>query len=332
MELSIKERGNIMSLIATGSYAPKLSLENDHLTNLVDTSSEWIEKRTGIKKRNISNGENTSDLAYEAGKIAIENSGVPIDEIDLVLVATITPDHFTPSTASIVQGKLGIKNAIAFDLSAGCTGFVYALGVASSMIKNGIAKNALIVGSEVLSKVIDYSDRNTCVIFGDGAGAIVLTKDLNKKIKDIYLQGEYDTEHNIQIQSVNVNNPLVTSEEASTLPRLSMNGGEVYKFALGALSELIEVLLERNHLNSDDIKYIVPHQANFRIIESVSKKLNIDVSKFYVNIADYGNTSSASIPIALAEMNSQGLLKKGDKIILAGFGAGLTWGSVLLEW
>lgn len=321
-----------MSLIATGSYAPKLSLENDHLTNLVDTSSEWIEKRTGIKKRNISNGENTSDLAYEAGKIAIENSGVPIDEIDLVLVATITPDHFTPSTASIVQGKLGIKNAIAFDLSAGCTGFVYALGVASSMIKNGIAKNALIVGSEVLSKVIDYSDRNTCVIFGDGAGAIVLTKDLNKKIKDIYLQGEYDTEHNIQIQSVNVNNPLVTSEEASTLPRLSMNGGEVYKFALGALSELIEVLLERNNLKSEDIKYIVPHQANFRIIESVSKKLNIDVNKFYVNIADYGNTSSASIPIALAEMNSQGLLKKGDKIILAGFGAGLTWGSVLLEW
>lgn len=321
-----------MSLIATGSYAPKLSLENDHLTNLVDTSSEWIEKRTGIKKRNISAGENTSDLAYEAGKIAIENSGVSADEIDLVLVATITPDHFTPSTASIVQGKLGIKNAIAFDLSAGCTGFVYALGVANSMIKNGIAKNALIIGSEVLSKVIDYSDRNTCVIFGDGAGAIVLTKDLNEKIKDIYLQGEYDTGHNIQIQSVNVNNPLVTSEEASTLPRLSMNGGEVYKFALGALSELIEVLLERNNLSSEDIKYIVPHQANFRIIEAVSKKLNIDIDKFFVNIENYGNTSSASIPIALAEMNAQGLLKKGDKIILAGFGAGLTWGSVLLEW
>ncbi len=332
MELSIKERGKIMSLIATGSYAPKLSLENDHLTNLVDTSSEWIEKRTGIKKRNISAGENTSDLAYEAGKIAIENSGVSADEIDLVLVATITPDHFTPSTASIVQGKLGIKNAIAFDLSAGCTGFVYALGVANSMIKNGIAKNALIIGSEVLSKVIDYSDRNTCVIFGDGAGAIVLTKDLNEKIKDIYLQGEYDTGHNIQIQSVNVNNPLVTSEEASTLPRLSMNGGEVYKFALGALSELIEVLLERNNLSSEDIKYIVPHQANFRIIEAVSKKLNIDIDKFFVNIENYGNTSSASIPIALAEMNAQGLLKKGDKIILAGFGAGLTWGSVLLEW
>ena len=321
-----------MSLIATGSYAPKLSLENDHLTNLVDTSSEWIEKRTGIKKRNISAGENTSDLAYEAGKIAIENSGVSADEIDLVLVATITPDHFTPSTASIVQGKLGIKNAIAFDLSAGCTGFVYALGVASSMIGRGIAKNALIIGSEVLSKVIDYSDRNTCVIFGDGAGAIVLTKDLNEKIKDIYLQGEYDTGHNIQIQSVNVNNPLVTSEEASTLPRLSMNGGEVYKFALGALSELIEVLLERNNLSSEDIKYIVPHQANFRIIEAVSKKLNIDIDKFFVNIENYGNTSSASIPIALAEMNAQGLLKKGDKIILAGFGAGLTWGSVLLEW
>lgn len=321
-----------MSLIATGSYAPKLSLENDHLTNLVDTSSEWIEKRTGIKKRNISAGENTSDLAYEAGKIAIESSGVSTDEIDLVLVATITPDHFTPSTASIVQGKLGIKNAIAFDLSAGCTGFVYALGVASSMIGRGIAKNALIIGSEVLSKVIDYSDRNTCVIFGDGAGAIVLTKELNEKIKDIYLQGEYDTGHNIQIQSVNVNNPLVTSEEASTLPRLSMNGGEVYKFALGALSELIEVLLERNNLKNEDIKYIVPHQANFRIIEAVSKKLNIDINKFYVNIENYGNTSSASIPIALAEMNSQGLLKKGDKIILAGFGAGLTWGSVLLEW
>lgn len=321
-----------MSLIATGSYAPKLSLENDHLTTLVDTSSEWIEKRTGIKKRNISAGENTSDLAYKAAQSAIQNSGISIDEIDLVLVATITPDHFTPSTASIVQGKLGIKNAIAFDLSAGCTGFVYALGVASSMIGKGIAKNALIIGSEVLSKVIDYSDRNTCVIFGDGAGAIVLTKDLNEKIKDIYLQGEYDTGHNIQIQSVNVSNALFSSEIESSLPKLSMNGGEVYKFALGALNELIQVLLERNNLSSDDITYIVPHQANFRIIEAVSKKLNIDINKFYVNIENYGNTSSASIPIALAEMNSKGLLKKGDKIILAGFGAGLTWGSILVEW
>lgn len=321
-----------MSLIATGSYAPKLSLENDHLTKLVDTSSEWIEKRTGIKKRNISSGENTSDLAYKAAQIAIENSGVSIEEIDLVLVATITPDHFTPSTASIVQGKLGIKNAVAFDLSAGCTGFVYALGVASSMIGKGIAKNALVIGSEVLSKVIDYSDRNTCVIFGDGAGAIVLTKDLNEKIKDIYLQGEYDTAHNIQIQSVTVNNALFTADEKSALPKLSMNGGEVYKFALGALNELIQVLLDRNNLSSEDIKYVVPHQANFRIIEAVSKKLNIDINKFYVNIENYGNTSSASIPIALAEMNSKGLLQKGDKIILAGFGAGLTWGSVLLEW
>ncbi|WP_036931752.1 beta-ketoacyl-ACP synthase III [Proteocatella sphenisci] len=321
-----------MSLISTGSYAPKFSLGNDHLTTLVDTSSEWIEKRTGIKKRNISAGENTSDLAYEAGKQAIENSNVNLEDIDLVLVATITPDHFTPSTASMVQGKLGIKNAVAFDISAGCTGFVYALGIASSMIKNGIAKNALVIGSEVLSKVLDYTDRNTCVIFGDGAGALVLTKDLNDKIKDIYLQGEYDTAHNIQIQSVNVNNAMHTSQDASTLPKLSMNGGEVYKFALGALSELIEVILERNNLTNDDIKYIVPHQANFRIIETVAKKLGIDINKFYMNIENYGNTSSASIPIALAEMNNLGLLKKGDKIIIAGFGAGLTWGSILIEW
>jgi len=321
-----------MSLISTGSYAPKFSLSNDHLTTLVDTSSEWIEKRTGIKKRNISAGENTSDLAYEAGKQAIENSNVSLEDIDLVLVATITPDHFTPSTASMVQGKLGIKNAVAFDISAGCTGFVYALGIASSMIKNGIANNALVIGSEVLSKVLDYTDRNTCVIFGDGAGALVLTKDLNDKIKDIYLQGEYDTAHNIQIQSVSVNNAMHTAQDVSTLPKLSMNGGEVYKFALGALSELIEVILERNNLTNDDIKYIVPHQANFRIIETVAKKLGIDINKFYMNIENYGNTSSASIPIALAEMNSLGLLKKGDKIIIAGFGAGLTWGSILIEW
>jgi len=321
-----------MSLIATGSYAPKLSLGNDHLTTLVDTSSEWIEKRTGIKSRNISGGENTSDLAYEAAKLAIENSDIELDDIDLVLVATITPDHFTPSTASIVQGKLGINHAIAFDLSAGCTGFVYALGVASSMINSGIAKNALIVGAEVLSKVIDYTDRNTCVIFGDGAGALVLTKELNKKIKDVYLRGEYDKNHNIQIQSVSVNNTLFTSEIETSHPRLSMNGGEVYKFALGALNELIQVILDRNNLTSNDIKYIIPHQANFRIIEAVSKKLNIDIDKFYMNIENYGNTSSASIPIALAEINNLGLLQKGDKIILAGFGAGLTWGSILIEW
>lgn len=321
-----------MSLISTGSYAPKFSLENEHLTKLVDTSTEWIEKRTGIKRRNISAGENTSDLAYEAAKQAIENSGVALEDIDLVLVATITPDHFTPSTASIVQGKLGIKNAVAFDLSAGCTGFVYALGVASSMIKNGIANNALVIGSEVLSKVIDYADRNTCVIFGDGAGALVLTKELNNKIKDVYLQGEYDTAHNIQIQSVNVSNAMFTAQDESQLPKLTMNGGEVYKFALGALSELVQVIMERNSLTSEDIKYIVPHQANFRIIEAVSKKLEIDINKFYMNIENYGNTSSASIPIALAEMNSLGLLQKGDKIIIAGFGAGLTWGSILIEW
>lgn len=321
-----------MSLIATGSYAPEFIMGNDHLTTLVDTSSEWIEKRTGIKNRNISSGENTSDLAYKAGKLAVENSDIELDEIDLVLVATITPDHFTPSTASIVQGKLGIKNAIAFDLSAGCSGFVYALGIASSMIGSGIAKNALVIGAEVLSKVLDYTDRGTCIIFGDGAGALVLTKELNNKIKDVYLQGEYDKNHNIQIQSVSVNNPLYTSDVLSSHPRLSMNGGEVYKFALGALSELIQVILDRNNLTSNDIKYIIPHQANARIIDAVSKKLDISIDKFFMNIENYGNTSSASIPIALAEINELGLLEKGDKIILAGFGAGLTWGSILIEW
>lgn len=330
-----------MDLISTGSYAPKFNLENDVLLQFVDTSSEWIEKRTGIKKRNISSGENTSDLAYEAAKIAIKNSNINIDEIDLVLVATITPDNFTPSTASIVQGKLGINNAIAFDISAGCSGFVYALGVASSMLGNNIARNALVIGAEVLSKAIDYSDRNTCILFGDGAGAILLTQELNEKIKDIYLKGEYDKNNNILLQSMNVQNAVIENTslasstiniEASLSPKISMNGNEVYKFALGALSEVIEVILERNNLSEDDIKYIIPHQANFRIIEAVSKKLNIDIGKFFMNIENYGNTSAASIPIALAEINELGLLNKGDKIILAGFGAGLTWGSILIEW
>lgn len=319
-----------MKLIATGSCTPEFELENHHLTEMVDTNSEWIVKRTGIKKRKISNGENTSDLACGAAIKALENSGLNADEIDLVLVATITPDHFTPSTASVVQGKLGIKNAIAFDLSAGCSGFVYALGVASSMIKNGVAKNALIIGAEVLSKVLDYTDRNTCIIFGDGAGAMVLTKELNSKIKDVYLKGEYDKDLNIHIGSVGVSNAIVQSEQIQS--KLSMNGQEVYKFALGALTELIEVLLERNNLTKDDIKYIVPHQANLRIVDSVAKKLGIGIEKFYMNIENYGNTSAASIPIALAEINEMGLLQKGDKIILAGFGAGLTWGSILIEW
>lgn len=319
-----------MSLIATGSCAPEFNLENHHLTDMVDTNSEWIIKRTGIKKRRISMGENTSDLACGAAQKALQNSEVAPEEIDLVLVATITPDHFTPSTASVVQGKLGINNAIAFDLSAGCSGFVYALGVASSMLSKGIAKNALVIGAEVLSKVLDYTDRNTCVIFGDGAGALVLTQALNSKIKDVYLKGEYDKDLNIHIGSVGVSNAIVQGEQG--MSKLSMNGQEVYKFALGALSELIEVLLHRNNLTKEDIKYIIPHQANLRIIDTVAKKLGIGMDKFYMNIENYGNTSAASIPIALAEMNELGLLKKGDKIILAGFGAGLTWGSILIEW
>lgn len=321
-----------MNDIATGSYLPPFVLSNEDLSEFVDTSSEWITQRTGIEERRVSEGETTAMLGAKAAQKAIQRAGISNDEIDLLILATVTPDAMAPSTASFIQGILGIKNAVTFDLVAGCTGFVYALSVASSMLKSGIGSKALIIGAEVFSKCINYEDRGSCILFGDGAGAMVLSREQAERIKDVYLNASFDEKLTITLGGMKNAESFPPKRDAMESPLLAINGQEVYKFAVPALEDCVRTLLERNDLTGEDIAYIVPHQANQRIIASASKNLKIDPDKFFVNIQKVGNTSSASIPIALDEMNDKGLLKKGDKVILAGFGSGLTWGSILISW
>lgn len=321
-----------MDNIATGSYLPSFVLSNEMFSEFVDTDSEWIIQRTGIEERRVSQGETTAMLGAKAAKAAIELSGLSADEIDLIILASVTPDALAPTTASYMQGALGIQNAIVFDLVAGCTGFVYALSVAHSMIRSKVARNALIVGSEVFSKCLDYSDRGSCILFGDGAGAAVITADMQSRIEDIYLNGEFDKNLSIVIDAQQPIAEFPPTRDLKSADLLRLDGKEVYKFAVPALEDCVRTLLERNQLTAEDIAYIIPHQANRRIVQSAAKNLKISPDKFFVNIHKYGNTSSASIPIALDELNREGKLKRGDKIILAGFGAGLTWGSVLITW
>ena len=307
-----------MNDIATGSYLPPFVLSNEDLSEFVDTSSEWITQRTGIEERRVSEGETTAMLGAKAAQKAIQRAGISNDEIDLLILATVTPDAMAPSTASFIQGILGIKNAVTFDLVAGCTGFVYALSVASSMLKSGIGSKALIIGAEVFSKCINYEDRGSCILFGDGAGAMVLSREQAERIKDVYLNASFDEKLTITLGGMKNAESFPPKRDAMESPLLAINGQEVYKFAVPALEDCVRTLLERNDLTGEDIAYIVPHQANQRIIASASKNLKIDPDKFFVNIQKVGNTSSASIPIALDEMNDKGLLKKGDKVILAG--------------
>lgn len=316
-----------------GSYAPQHRVTNEELTKLVDTSDEWIETRTGIKERRISTGENTSDLAYEAGRRALKDSNLRPEDIDLIICATITPDYFMPSVACMVQGRLGAGKAVAFDLAAACTGFVYALVTAAKFIEAGMYQNILVIGADTNSKIIDWQDRSTCVLFGDGAGAAVLSASKDKKgliAADLSSDG---TKYSILISpAVSLFNPYVPHKVGDADHAIRMQGQEVFKFAVRTVLENIQGVLLKAELKIEDIKYIIPHQANRRIIEHVAKLGAIDPEKFYINLDRYGNTSSGSIGIALEEMQRANRLGPGDKIILVGFGGGMTSGAILLEW
>lgn len=320
-----------MGFISTGSYLPPLVVGNSALSGFVDTSDEWIAQRTGIEQRHVAISEGVAEMGAKAAKLALTSAGLDPQDIDLIILASITADTVAPTAANYIQGLLGIKNAIVFDLAAACSGFVYSLSVAVAMIKTGLAQNALLIGAENFSKVLNYEDRGSCILFGDGSGAVIINKENINKFTDFYLNASFDDKLSI---TLNTSKPLAEfppSRDKVQQQLLAMDGKEVYKFAIVALEDCIKTLLERNNLTADNIAYIVPHQANMRIVQSVSKNMKIDIDKFYMNISQVGNTSAASIPIALDSMNQKGLLKKGDKIILAGFGAGLTWGSVLLE-
>lgn len=318
-------------MIGFGLYTPKNLVENEKLQEFLETSDEWIRTRTGIERRYISLYENTSDLAVEASKKALSQAGLSPEDIDLIIVATVTPDNFTPSTACIVQDKLGAKNAWAFDINAACTGFIYALKLGRSLIRSGEANNALIIGAETLSKALNWEDRGSCVLFGDGAGATVLTStEEDCGIKCVNVKSDGSKGDSLVIQGLPLNSPFKDEKEVSE-NYINMNGREIFKFATKVMEESIVEILEKENIKIEDIAAIIPHQANLRIIDYVVKRLGIPREKFITNLQNYGNTSGASIPIALCESIDEGNLKKGDNIIMVGFGGGLTWGAALIK-
>lgn len=314
-----------MKILGFGKAVPRKIVTNDDLSKFVETSDEWIFQRTGIRERRISD-ENTSELAYRSAVDAIKNSNIDKNEIDLIVCATITPDNFTPSVACMVQEKLGLgDNVTAFDVNAACTGFVFALKIVASML-NTYHKKALVIGCETLSKIINFEDRNTCVLFGDGAGAIVVEKD--EKNEEFYTCS-LGNDKDLIAENVEMNFEMKNKVLKSGF--LKMDGKEVFKFAINVVEKSIDNILDRTNLKLEDIKLIIPHQANQRIISNVAKKLNVDNDKFFVNLEKYGNTSAASVPMALCEAFESKKITKGDKVILVGFGGGLTWGSTIIE-
>ncbi|MBX4261997.1 ketoacyl-ACP synthase III [Clostridium estertheticum] len=322
---------NEVQIIGTGSYAPLNIMTNHELSKIVDTSDEWIVSMTGIKQRHISTGENTSDLATKAANEALVDANIKAEDIDLIIVASTSPDQFVPATACIVQGNIGAVNAMAFDISAACTGFIFALNIAMQFLKTGQRKRALIIGADVLSKIVDWTDRNTCILFGDGAGAAVLEAGSVRGIISVNSASEGQKGKFLTCPTVDVKN-IYTKGNENFKATISMDGKEIFKFAVKTIASSISRILNENNYTLDDIKYVVCHQANFRIIEFVVRKLKADKDKFFVNLDKYGNTSAASIAIAMDEMNKEKLLTAGDKIILVGFGGGLTYGASLIEW
>ncbi len=321
------------TIIGTGSYLPDHILTNDDMAKLVETSDEWITTRTGIKERRISTGETTSDLAYEASFRALKRAGLGAEDLDLIICATISPDSFMPSVACMVQERLGAMNAAAFDLTAACSGLIYAATCATSFIENGMYQNVLVVGAETLSKALDWTDRSTCVLFGDGAGAVVLSATESKKgIMATKLLSDGSKQDYLCLSAIPLVNPFIEKEQGQERPAITMKGQEVFKFAVRSIVDLIHTVLQQSETSEEDIKYIVAHQANARILEHAAKSSGIPIEKFYMNLDRYGNTSAATIGIALDEMVQNELLQPGDKVILIGFGGGMTSGAILVEW
>lgn len=316
-----------LDLYGFGYSIPKKVISNDMLSEIMDTSDEWISKRTGIKERHYSD-VNTSTLALDAAKKALKDSNIDPKDIGLLICATITPDSITPSVACMLLDELNINGIMAFDINAACSGFIYALNTASSIMTANNIKYALVVGCEVLSKILDYSDRGTSILFGDGAGAVVIGAEKNDA--SFICHAKTDVDNVLYAPFISLNDPFKNSTVENHF--LHMNGQEVYKFAITSCESIIKEILDKNNLSIDDISYVIPHQANLRIINSFASKLGIDMNKIYVNLDKYGNTSAASVAIALAEAKEKKLIKKGDKLLLVGFGAGLTWAATIIEY
>ncbi len=322
----------IYSRIAgTGSYLPEKVLTNDDLSKLVDTSDEWIASRTGIRQRHIAaDGETTSDLSYHAAVRALEAAGVEASELDLIVLGTTTPDIIFPSTACLVQHRLGANGCPAFDVNAACSGFIYALSIADQFIRSGSAKTVLVIGAETLTRMLDWTDRDTCVLFGDGAGAVVLKADSEAGILSTHLHADGGKKELLY-------NPVGVSvgfkpEEHNAGVRVMMSGNEVFKHAVKALDAVVEETLEANGLDRSEIDWLIPHQANLRIIELTARRLDMPMERVIVTVDKHGNTSSGSVPLALDEAVRSGRVQRGQLLLLEAFGGGFTWGSALLRY
>jgi 3-oxoacyl-[acyl-carrier-protein] synthase-3 len=314
-------------IIGTGSYLPEKILTNQDLEKLVDTSDEWIYSRTGIRQRHIAaENESASDLALVASRRALDAAGITPQDIDLIIVATTTPDMVFPSTACLLQAKLGIANCPAFDLQAVCSGFVYALATADQLMKSGQYRNVLVVGAEVYSRILDWNDRSTCVLFGDGAGAVVLTKSDQPGILASRLHADGSYAHILSVPGG------VSRGAVAGRPLLQMEGNAVYKFAVKVLSEVAEETLEAAGVAKSEVDWLIPHQANVRIIQSTAKKLGLGMERVVVTVERHANTSAASVPLALDEAVQDGRVRAGQNVLLEGVGGGFTWGAVLVRW
>ena len=323
-----------VGIIGIGSFVPEKILTNKDLEKIVDTNDEWISERTGIKVRHIvAEGENTSDIAAKAAERALKDAGLTADDIDLIVVATATPDMLFPATACLVQNKLKAGKAAAYDLAAGCSGFMYAIVTASQFIKTGLYKHVLVIGAESLSRILDWTDRNTCVLFGDGAGAVVLGEvPEGYGILGSNLGADGSGGDLLCLPAGGTSRPATEETVRERLHFVHMAGNEVFKFAVKVMGEAALNALEHAQIDTSEVDWLIPHQANIRIIQSAAKRLKMPMEKVIVNVDKYGNTSSASIPIALEEAIHDGRIKSGQVIAMVGFGAGLTWASAVMRW
>lgn len=321
-------------IVGTGSSLPERVLTNHDLEKMVDTSDEWIVTRTGIRERRlVAEGEYTSTLAERAARRALDDAGMAAEDLDLIIVATVTPDFPFPSTAALLQSQLKAPRAAAFDISAACSGFIFGLATVDKFIRSGSVKTALVVGVEVLSRIVDWSDRNSCLLFGDGAGAVVVTAtDGDRGLLDSFIRSDGSCWELLYQPAPGSRNPVSQQVVDERLHFIRMQGNEVFKLAVRAMEDAAQQVLAAGGLTTDDIDLFIPHQANLRIIDAIGKRLGLDKDKVYVNIERYGNTSSASIPIALDEANRAGRLQPNDLLLLDAFGGGLAWGAVSIRW
>ena len=322
------------TITATAKYIPEKILSNFDLEKIVDTTDDWIKSRTGIIKRHIvQENEATSDMCANIAKKLLTTSGKAPEEIDIIIIATSTPDHLVVSTAAIVQDKIGAKNAWGFDVTAACTGFIFALETGAKLIESGKYKNAIIIGADTMSSIIDYKDRNTCVIFGDGGGGVLIEQaDNDYGIIDSILKTDGSGNKYLTVPAGGSRKPASESTIKQRLHYVYQDGKTVFKYAVNRMSEVSKEIIEKNKLSSNDIKLFIPHQANQRIIDATARKCGLDLDQVFVNIDKYGNTTAGTIPIAIDEANKMNLLESGELLLLAAFGGGFTWGSMLIRW